>query len=79
VTGRDYSRGGAGPEEENGRGWGGLVASRAEIRAEQQQAKLEHEARYGREMAQRLDEVMRKHREGHRIDYSDLLHVRGDV
>jgi hypothetical protein len=41
---------------------------------------LEHEARYGREIAQRLDELMRVCREDrHAPSYADLLAVRGEV
>lgn len=51
-----------------------------ELRAvEAARAHLQHEARYGREVAQRLDELMRRHREGASIEYADLLRVRGDV
>lgn len=34
-----------GPEEEDGAGWGGLVASKAERREEEKQAALERDAR----------------------------------
>jgi len=59
-------------------GYGGQIASAAEIRAEQAQAILEHQARYGREVLQRLDELLRRMREDRHVPtYSDLLAVRG--
>ena len=73
-------RGGAEAEEENGMGWGGLVATASERRAEQAQARLEHQARYGREVSKRLDALMERCRhDAHAPTYQDLLAVRGDV
>ncbi len=44
------------------------------------QAQLEHDARYGREVAQRLDALMLACREErHAPTYADLLSVRGEV
>ena len=42
--------GGYGPEEEDGAGWGGLVASKAEQRAEARQAALEKDAQRYRKL-----------------------------
>ncbi len=67
--GRDHLPGGMADEEPSD----GIVVGQAAA------AQLEHEARYGREMAQRLDELMRLHREGHQIVYQDLVDLRGDV
>jgi hypothetical protein len=65
-------------------GLGALVAESADLMAmkrlgDQQQAQLEHEARYGREVVQRLDALMEAHRDGREVSYADLQAVRGDV
>lgn len=51
--------GGYGPEEEDGAGWGGLVASKAEQRAEARQAALEKDAARYRWLRQRYDVLCR--------------------
>lgn len=71
-------RGTNNPKEETGLGWGGLVASKAEIRAEREQQRLEQQAREGRQIALRLETLTAKCRdEEHQISYQDLLAVRG--
>jgi hypothetical protein len=72
-------RGGAHEEEENGMGWGGLVPTAAERREEKAAAVLAHQARYGREVSQRLDALMTRCREEqHTPTYADLLTVKGE-
>jgi hypothetical protein len=70
-------RGGADEDEENGMGWGGLVPSASERRAEKRQERIEREASAGRHIAARLDALMTRCREdGHQLSYADLLELR---